>query len=105
MTQGQLRIAKFALIYAKDLVVNDGVYRGRKALIASEKAFLKFAPKRKMRVDKKHISGDIIIVRDVILDSDRGNDWQVAFVAFLTIKDDLIAEDYTYADFTKLRTK
>ena len=61
--------------------------------------------KGKTRVDKKHISGDIIIVRGVILDSDRGDDWQVPFVAFLTIKDDLIAEDYTYADFTKLRTK
>ena len=95
---------EFALIYAEDLVVNDGVYTGREALIASEKAFLEFAPRRTMRADHMHVSGDnMVIVRGVILDPDRGDDWELPFSAFLTVNEDgLIAEDYTYADFTRL---
>jgi hypothetical protein len=95
---------QFALIYAEDLVVNDGVYTGRKALIASEKAFRAFAPRRAMRADHMHVSGDdMVIVRGVILDPDRGQDWELPFAAFLRVNEDgLIAEDYTYADFTRL---
>jgi len=96
-------IEKFAEIYAADCEINGGVYRGRDNLRKSEKAFLEYSPNRKMRVDKRHEVGNVVITQGVILDPDRGADWQVPFCAVLTCQDGKIASDFTYAEFSRLR--
>ncbi len=83
-------------------MINGGARKGREELLELEKGFLAFAPKRKMRVDETYVDGNVAIVQGVILDPDRGDDWNVPFCAVLTCKDGLIATDWTYAEFSKL---
>jgi hypothetical protein len=62
---------------------------------------LRAAPKRKMRVDRTYAVGNVVIVEALLLDPDKGPDWQVPFCAVLTCRDGKIAMDWTYAEFTK----
>ena len=94
-------IKSFAALYTEDCIVNGGVYRGRETLFRNESAYLNAAPNRIMRIDETHASGDIVIVQGVILDPDRGADWVVPFSAVLTCRDGKIAQDWTYAEFSK----
>ncbi len=91
----------FVMIYSEDCVVNGGD-GGREALLAIEQGYLKFAPKRKMRLDALYIDGNVAIVQGAIVDADRKGDWSVRFCAVLTCKDGYIVSDDTYADFSKL---
>lgn len=95
-------IEKFAETYTEDCLVNGGVHKNRGELLTSEKRFLAFAPNRKMRLVQMHVAGDVVTVQGQIIDPDRGDDWQVPFCAVLTIRDGLIATDWTYAEFSKL---
>ena len=93
---------EFVMIYSEDCVVNGGSTKGREALLAIEQGYLKFAPKRKMRLDALHIDGNVAIVLGAIVDADRKGDWSVPFCAVLTCEDGYIVSDYTYAEFSKL---
>mgnify|MGYP001320381314 CR=1 FL=1 len=42
----------FVMLYSEDCVVNGGT-GGRAALLAIEQGYLRFAPKRKMRLDRR----------------------------------------------------
>lgn len=74
--------------------------QGHAVLRKVEEAVLEAAPRRVMRVDHRHATGDIAIVEAVLLDPDQGDDWQLPMVAVLTVKDGKITADRTYADWS-----
>ena len=65
-----------------------------------EQAIHAAAPKRYMRLEHMHVSGDVVILEVTLLDPDKGDDWSIPFVAVLTMRDGKIVLDRTYADFT-----
>ncbi len=87
--------------YAADCEVNDGFVRGHAQLLKIEQDVLEAAPKRRMRVDRRHATGNVVIVEAVLLDPDQGEDWQLPFCAVLTCRDGTIVTDRTYAEFSK----
>ncbi|MCC7121312.1 MAG: nuclear transport factor 2 family protein [Gammaproteobacteria bacterium] len=88
--------------YAPDCVVHPMGLRaieGQDMLLKVEQAVLRKAPRRRMRVERRHVCGNVACVEAVLLDPDRGDDWTLPFVAVLTIVDGRIAIDRTYADW------
>ncbi len=65
-----------------------------------ERAVLAAAPKRYMRLEHMHVSGDVVTLEVTLLDPDAGEDWAIPFVAVLVMRDGKIAIDRTYADYT-----
>ena len=88
-------------VYTPDCEVNGGVIHGHEKFIQIERDVLQAAPKRKMRVDRRHVTGNVVVVEAVLLDSDQGDDWKLPFCAVLTCRDGKIATDWTYAEFSK----
>lgn len=76
-----------------------GWYDGIEKFIEIEKAVLRAAPGRRMRVDRMHATDDVVVVEAVVTDPARGGDWELPFVAVLEMRGDKIAVDRTYADF------
>ncbi len=90
--------------YAEDCKVTpmgSKTLEGHAVLRQVEVAVLEAAPKRKLRVDHRHASGDTVIVEAVLFDPDQGADWQLPMVAVLTCKDGRITHDRTYADWSR----
>ena len=90
--------------YAPDYEVygmGDGMFRGHDKFVQVEQSVLRAAPKRKMRVERTHAVGDVVVVEAVLLDPDQGPDWQLPFCAVLTCREGKIVTDRTYADFKK----
>ena len=90
--------------YTPDYTVyamGGGTYGGYERFVQIEKSVLRAAPRRKMRVDRTHAVGNVVVVEAVILDPDQGPDWQLPFCAVLVCRDGKIVTDRTYADFTK----
>lgn len=77
-----------------------GTLEGAEQFLAVEKAVLEAAPKRHMRLDHMHASGDVVTVEVTLLDPEAGDDWSIPFVAVLIMRDGKIAVDRTYADYT-----
>ena len=77
-----------------------GVLKGAEQFLQVERAVLAAAPKRYMRLDHLHASGEVVTVEATLLDPDAGEDWAIPFVAVLTMRDEKIAIDRTYADYT-----
>ena len=75
--------------------------RGHEQFIDIEQQVLQAAPQRKMRVDRKYASSNVVVVEAVLLDPDQGADWNLPFCAVLTCRDGKIATDWTYAEFSK----
>ena len=73
--------------------------RGHEPFIKVEQRVLRAAPKRRMRVDRTHAAGNVVTVEAVLLNPDRGSDWQLPFCAVLTCRDGKIVTDRTYADY------
>jgi limonene-1,2-epoxide hydrolase len=73
--------------------------RGHEPFVKVEQRVLRAAPKRRMRVDRTHAAGNVVTVEAVLLNPDRGPDWQLPFCAVLTCRDGKIAVDRTYADY------
>lgn len=69
--------------------------------IAVEKAVLKAAPKRLMRVDKMHATDEVVVVEAAVVDAGKGADWEIPFCAVLVMRGDKIAIDRTYADYSQ----
>jgi limonene-1,2-epoxide hydrolase len=89
--------------YTPDCVayaMGGGAIRSPEQFVRVEKMVLKAAPKRKMRVDQRHATGNVVTVEAVLLDPDKGPDWQLPFCAVLVCRDGKIAIDRTYADYT-----
>jgi len=77
-----------------------GVVEGPEQFLLVERAVLDAAPKRYMRLEHMHASGDVVTNEVTLLDPDAGDDWAIPFVAVLTMRDGKIAIDRTYADYT-----
>jgi len=78
-----------------------GIIEGHTQFVQVEKGVLQAAPKRQMRVDHFHAVGNAVVVEAVLLNPDKGADWQLPFCAVLVCRDGKIAVDRTYADFTQ----
>jgi limonene-1,2-epoxide hydrolase len=81
--------------------MGGGTIRGHEQFVRVEKAVLRAAPTRRMRVDHTHAAGNVVTVEAVLLNPDRGPDWQLPFCAVLTCRDGKIVTDRTYADFAQ----
>ena len=89
--------------YTPDCTVyamGSGVIEGPEQFLQVERAVLAAAPKRYMRLEHMHASGDVVTVEVTLLDPDAGEDWTIPFVAVLTMRDGKIATDRSYADYT-----
>ena len=84
----------------KVYAMGAGVIEGPEHFLQVERAVLAAAPKRYMRREHMHASGDVVTVEVTLLDPDAGADWAIPFVAVLTMRDGKIAIDRTYADYT-----
>jgi ketosteroid isomerase-like protein len=73
---------------------------GMKAATKNAAAVLKAAPKRYMRLEHMHGSGDVVTNEVTLLDPNAGGDWSIPFVAVLVMRDGKIAIDRTYANYT-----
>lgn len=87
--------------YTPDCEVNGGFIRGYDQFLEVEKTVLRAAPKRAMRVLRTYAAGNVVVVEAVLLNPDRGADWELPFCAVLTCRDGKIASDYTYAEFRR----
>ncbi len=89
--------------YTPDCTVyamGSGVIEGPEQFLQVERAVLAAAPKRYMRLEHLHASGDVVTVEVTLLDPDAGEDWTIPFVAVLAMRDGKIAIDRSYADYT-----
>jgi ketosteroid isomerase-like protein len=88
--------------YSLDCVVNGGAIRGHEQFLRVEKRVLRTAPRRRMRVERIHPSGDeVVVVEGMILDPEQGEEWKLPFCAVLTCRNGRIVSDWTYAEFAK----
>jgi ketosteroid isomerase-like protein len=87
--------------YTPDCVLNDGFLRGHEQFIKVEKAVLAAAPKRRIRTEHAHATGNVVVVEATLLDPAQGPDWKLPFCSVLTFRDGKIASDRTYAEFRK----
>ena len=84
----------------KVYAMGAGVIEGPEQFLQVERAVLAAAPKRHMRLEHMHASGDVVTVEVTPLDTDAGEDWAIPFVAVLVIRDGKISIDCTYANYT-----
>lgn len=84
----------------KAYAMGGGVIDGPEQFLEVERTVLKAAPRRRMRLDHMHVAGDVVTVEVTLLNPDAGTDWELPFVAVLTMRDGKIAVDRSYADWT-----
>ena len=95
-------VERFVLdVYTPDCEVNGGLIRGHARFLEVERKVLQAAPRRKMRVDRRHAVGEVVVVEAVLLDPDQSATWELPFCAVLTCREGKIATDWTYAEFSK----
>ena len=87
-------------LYAPDAAFSGHVW-GQERFMRFEQRVVAAAPKRKLRVVRKHPSGDAVIVEGDILDEAQGADWKLPFCAVLTFEDGRIVSDNTYTEYSK----
>lgn len=90
--------------YTTDCVVHTmgaGAIHGPKQFLEVEQAVLRAAPKRRMRAEHMHVTGDVVVVEITLLDADQGTDWELPFSAVLNMRDGKIAVDRSYAEWAK----
>ncbi len=78
-----------------------GVIEGSEAFLEVERTVLKAAPKRRMRLDHEHVTGDTVAMEITLLNPEAGDDWTLPFVTILTMRDGKIAIDTNYADWSR----
>lgn len=76
-----------------------GWYDGIDKFIEVEKAVLRAAPGRQMRIDYLHPTEESVVVEACVVDPARGLQWALPFCAVLDIRGDKITVDRTYAEF------
>ncbi len=75
-----------------------GVIEGHEGLLAVEATVLAKAPQRRMRVERRHVSGNVVCVEATLLDPAAGADWALPFVAVLSVEQGRIVSVRSYAD-------
>lgn len=81
--------------------MGGGVIEGPTKFLEVERNVLRAAPRRRMRLDHLHLAGDVVTVEVTLLDPDAGADWELPFVAVLTMREGKIAIDRSYADWSR----
>lgn len=87
-------------LYAPDAVLG-GVVMGPEKLLKFERRVLQAAPRRQIRIDRTHPSGDVVAVEGTLLDPDQGESWALPFCAVLTFAEGKVVRDDTYADYSR----
>jgi len=82
-------------------VMGRSVIRGYDQFLQVERTVLRAAPKRRMRLEHAHAVGDTVVLEVVLLNPDKGPDWQLPFCAALVCRNGKIAVDRSYADWTQ----
>jgi len=85
--------------YAPDLVVRTmgaGTYTGTDRFLEIERAVLKAAPKRRVRIDHLHATGHVVVAELMLLNPDMGDDWQLPLAAVLEFENGKIKRDRSY---------
>lgn len=82
-------------------VMGAGVIEGPQKFLEVERKVLRTAPRRHMRLDHAHVSGDAVTVEVTLLNPDAGADWSLPFIAVLNMRDGKIAIDRSYADWSR----
>ena len=85
----------------KVYMMGYGVVEGPKKFLKMEQKVLQAAPRRRMRLDHTHVTGDVVTFEGAVLNPDAGDDWELPFAAVLVMRDGKIAIDRTYADYTR----
>jgi ketosteroid isomerase-like protein len=83
------------------IAMGGGVIEGPRRFLAIERAVLRAAPHRAMRLEHAHVAGDTVTVEVTLLNPDTGPDWALPFVAVLNMRDGRIAIDRSYADWSR----
>jgi limonene-1,2-epoxide hydrolase len=85
--------------YAPDLVVRTmgaGTYTGTDHFLEIERAVLKAAPKRRVRIDHLHATGNVVVAELVLLNPEMGEKWQLPLAAVLEFENGKIIRDRSY---------
>jgi len=82
-------------------VMGAGVIEGPAQFLDVERRVLRAAPRRRMRLDRAHVCGDVVTIEVTLLNPDAGADWSLPFVAVLNMRDGRIALDRSYADWSR----
>lgn len=85
--------------YAPDLVVRTmgaGTYTGTDHFLEIERAVLKAAPKRRVRIDHLHATGNVVVAELVLLNPEMGEKWQLPLAAVLEFENGKIKRDRSY---------
>jgi limonene-1,2-epoxide hydrolase len=85
--------------YAPDLVVRTmgaGTYTGTDHFLEIERAVLKAAPKRRVRIDHLHATGNVVVAELVLLNPEMGETWQLPLAAVLEFENGKIKRDRSY---------
>ena len=81
--------------------MGGGVIEDPEQFLKVERTVLKAAPRRRMRLDHVHVTGEVVTVEMMLLNPDAGAEWELPFVAVLTMRDGKIAVDRSYADWSR----
>ncbi|MFN0091162.1 MAG: nuclear transport factor 2 family protein [Acidimicrobiales bacterium] len=88
-------------LYAPDARLGGAVL-GHDKLLKFEQRVLAAAPKRTMRIERTHVSGDdVVVVEATLFDPDQGEEWKLPFCVVLTFAGGKIVRDDTYTDFSR----
>jgi len=82
-------------------VMGLSVIEGHAQFLEVERTVLRAAPRRSMRLEHAHVSGDCVALEVTLLNPDAGADWALPFAAVLSMRDGLIATDRSYADWSR----
>jgi ketosteroid isomerase-like protein len=74
------------------------VMHRRETFHRAEQAVLVAAPRRRARIERAVAAGDTVVVEAMLLDPDKGEDWQSPWCAVLRFRDGKIVSDHTYLD-------
>jgi len=78
-----------------------GVIRGYQQFLEVERAVLRTAPKRRMRLDHFQVAGNAVVLEITLVNPDAGAQWELPFVAVLVMRDGKIGVDRSYADWRR----
>ena len=68
-------------------VMGQMVMRKRETFHRAEQGVLDVAPRRRARIERTIAAGDTVVVEAVLVDPDRGDDWQTPWCALLRFRD------------------
>lgn len=85
----------------KAYIMGSGVIEGPEKFLEIERKVLRAAPRRHMRLDHVHVTGEVVTLEITLLNPEAGTDWELPFVAVLNMRDGKIAVDRSYADWSR----